>query len=68
MWLKIKLLLTIVLLTNKNRLEADLQDSSLLGDMEECKMPLYNLLLTGLATPYVHNGSIFYDSHGQSLV
>lgn len=50
------------------RLEADLQGSSLLGDMEESKLPLYNLIIAGIATPYVHNNTIHYDHHGECLV
>ncbi len=45
-----------------------MQGQTLLGDMEDCKIPLYCLLLTGVATPYLHNGISYYDQDGQSLV
>ena len=35
--------------------------------MEDCKQGLFNLVLAGVATPYVHNGSVFYDADGQAL-
>lgn len=50
-----------------DKLRTDLQGKVLLGDMEDCKIPLFNLVLTGCAVPYVHNGSIYYDSDGHSL-
>ena len=45
-----------------------MQGKVLLGDMEDCKIPLFNLVLTGCAVPFFHNGSIYYDNDGQSLV
>jgi hypothetical protein len=36
--------------------------------MEDCRLPLFNLILLGVATPYVHNSPIYYDSDGNTLV
>ena len=46
----------------------DLQGDSLIGDMEECKMALFNLILNGLAIPYLHNGQNYYNADSESLV
>ena len=40
----------------------------LIGHMEEVTMPLANLLLTGRATRYIHNGTLVYDKDGELLV
>lgn len=50
------------------RLKEDLQGHALIGDMEDCKASLFNLVLTGTATPYFHNGTLVYDSEGKALV
>ena len=50
------------------RVKVDLQGSKLLGDMEECKNGLFNLVLSGVATPYFHNGTNLYDANGETLV
>ncbi|KAK2175226.1 hypothetical protein NP493_743g03004 [Ridgeia piscesae] len=39
----------------------------LIGHMEEVTMPLANLLLTGRATRYIHNGTLVYDKDGELL-
>ena len=49
-------------------MRVDLQGQKLIGDMEECKIALFNLILTGLATPFFHNGEMHYDANGESLV
>ena len=51
-----------------NRLKQDLQGEKLLGDMEECKIALFNLVCNGVACPYLHNNSIYYDTNGDPLV
>lgn len=51
------------------RIEEDCgPDARLLTDSEECTQALINLLLTGHAVPYIHNGNMDYDEHGQLLV
>lgn len=50
------------------RLKEDLQGNVLIGEMEECRSSLYNLVLTGTATPFFHNGTLVYDSDGKALV
>lgn len=45
-----------------------MQGDRILGDNEECRVALLNLVLTGVATPYLHNSTIYYDSNGESLV
>ena len=50
------------------RLREDLQGEILLGDMEECKISLFNLVATGYATPYLHNNILYYNKKGESLV
>ena len=45
-----------------------MQGKVLIGDMEDCRIPLFNLVLTGCAVPYFHNGAVYYDADGQSLV
>ena len=29
---------------------------------------LFNLVLSGIATPFFHNGTLYYDSNGEALV
>lgn len=60
-------LYSLILSRNIDKLRADLQGKVLIGDMEDCKIPLFNLVLTGYAVPYFHNGSVYYDADGQSL-
>ena len=50
------------------RLEKDLQGHKLLGDMEDCQTALFLLVMTGVATPFFHNGNVYYDANGESLV
>jgi len=45
-----------------NRIKTDLQGQSLLGDMEECKIGLFNLVLNGAAVPFLHNGTVWSES------
>ena len=40
----------------------------LLGDNEDCTVPLCNLILTGRAVKYLHNGNIIYNSDGNLIV
>lgn len=63
----ITLLYSIILSRKIDSLLKDLQGQSLLGQMEDCKIALYTLILTGTATPYLHNGNTYYDTEGQSL-
>lgn len=49
------------------KLREDLQGEILLGDMEECKISLFNLVATGYATPYLHNNILYYNKKGESL-
>ena len=53
----------------KEDLQAD-HDSKLklLTDMEDADMSLINLVLTGRATPHLHNGDLLYDNQGEMLV
>ncbi|CAF0710078.1 unnamed protein product [Brachionus calyciflorus] len=60
-------LYSLILSRKVDRLKEDIQNQRLIGDMEECKISLFNLVLTGSAVPYLHNGSIVYDSEGQAL-
>ncbi|KAI0227954.1 Inactive ubiquitin carboxyl-terminal hydrolase MINDY-4B [Lamellibrachia satsuma] len=39
----------------------------LIGHMEEATVPLVNLLLTGRASKYIHNGTLVYDKDGEVL-
>ena len=41
---------------------------TLLTGNEECTINLINLLLTGRATKYLHNGNVHYDNEGKMLV
>jgi hypothetical protein len=49
------------------RLDNELQGNVLLGDMEDCRFALYNLVIAGIGTPFLHNGTIHYDDHGNAL-
>jgi hypothetical protein len=40
----------------------------LIGEFEECKIGLFNLALIGIATPFLHNNTQFYDKDGNPLV
>ena len=40
----------------------------LLGENEECTRTLCNLILTGRAVKYLHNGNVIYDNYGNLLV
>lgn len=42
-------------------------ECQLLSDYEEVTRPLVNLLLTGRASPYTHNGKIAFDELGELL-
>ena len=61
-------LYSLILSRQFNRLKQDLQGEKLLGDMEECKIALFNLVCNGVACPYLHNNSIYYDANGEPLV
>ena len=55
------------------RIKEDLQMSEdckekLLTDNEECSQALINLLLTGQAVKYLHNGNMIYNNIGKLLV
>ncbi len=39
----------------------------LIGDMEDCRVPLYNLIIVGVATPFLHNKTLNYDRDGNDL-
>lgn len=51
----------MILILILNRIKNDLQGESLLGDMEECKIGLFNLVLNGVAIPYLHNGTAWNE-------
>jgi hypothetical protein len=53
---------------NIYRIIQDLQGSELIGSMEDCKTALFNLVLNGIATPYLHNNESYYDKNGESAV
>ena len=36
--------------------------------MEESLNSLFNLVLNGIATPFFHNGTVFYDANQEALV
>jgi hypothetical protein len=55
------------------RIREDLQMSEdckekLLTDNEECSQALINLMLTGQAVKYLHNGNMIYNNIGKLLV
>ncbi|RNA13417.1 hypothetical protein BpHYR1_030217 [Brachionus plicatilis] len=60
-------LYSLILSKKIEKLNEDLQGHLLIGDMEECKFSLFNLVITGTATPFFHNGTIVYDSKGKAL-
>ena len=48
---------------------AEMQGTAqLVSDNEELSQSLVNLLLTGRATPHLHNDTIIYDDDGELLV
>ena len=52
-----------------HRIETELQHlQHLLTDTEELSHAAINLLLSGSATPHLHNDTLFYDEHGDTLV
>jgi len=53
----------MILILTLNRIKKDLQGESLLGDMEECKIGLFNLVLNGVAIPYLHNGTAWNEAN-----
>lgn len=60
-------LYSLLLSRQLDKVKIDLQGDRILGDNEECRVALLNLVLTGVATPYLHNSTIYYDSNGESL-
>ncbi|KAJ8030423.1 putative ubiquitin carboxyl-terminal hydrolase MINDY-4 [Holothuria leucospilota] len=60
-------LFSLLLTRTIDRLEHDLQGTSLLTETNRCDTPLLNLMLTGQATPHVFNGKITYDDDGNLL-
>ena len=40
----------------------------LLTDNEDCEQSLLNLMLTGRATPFLHNGKTYYNDEGVMFV
>ncbi|KAL4220105.1 FAM188B2-like [Mactra antiquata] len=69
----ILLLYSVILSRTINRIIEDAgitendEKFKLLTDNEECTTVLINLLLTGRAVPYYHNGNIIYDKDGHLL-
>ena len=35
--------------------------------MEDCRIPLFNLVMASYATPYLHNDKAYYNANGESL-
>lgn len=65
-------LYSVVLSRTISRIKEDLQMSEdckekLLTDNEECSQALINLLLTGQAVKYLHNGNMIYNNIGKLL-
>ncbi|ESO98944.1 hypothetical protein LOTGIDRAFT_75147, partial [Lottia gigantea] len=65
-------LYSIILSRSVTRIKQDMdvdinKDVQLLNDYEGCTIPSINLLLTGKAVQYVHNGDIIYDKRGELL-
>lgn len=52
----------------KNRIKEDLQGHQLIGDNEDCRISLFNLVFSGIAIPYLHNNNNYYDKDGKPLV
>ena len=48
--------------------EEEVRPLQLLGENEECTRTLCNLILTGRAVKYLHNGNVIYDKDGNLLV
>jgi len=61
--------LSLSVLFNLNRMKKDLQDKAdtpLIDTAGECSQALFNLVLFGAATPYLHNGTLtIEDDNGE---
>ncbi|XP_064639647.1 inactive ubiquitin carboxyl-terminal hydrolase MINDY-4B-like isoform X2 [Lineus longissimus] len=63
-------LYSLALTRTFEKLEEDFNHSplvKLLNDMEDCSQSLVNLIITGKAVPYLHNGTMIYDSQVRVL-
>lgn len=49
------------------QMEEDDRQRKLLTDNEECSMAFLNLLMTGMATPYLHNNNLIYSEDAKLL-
>ena len=45
-----------------------MQGHALVGDMEDCQIALYNLVISANAVPFLHNDTIYFDKDGKNLV
>ncbi|XP_074658271.1 inactive ubiquitin carboxyl-terminal hydrolase MINDY-4B-like [Tubulanus polymorphus] len=64
-------LYSLVLSRTTQRIYQDMgehyREKTLLTETEDCHQSLLNLMLTGSAVPYVHNGILVYDEEGKVL-
>lgn len=61
-------LYSLIMSRKFEKIKKDLQGHCLIGDMEDCRIALYNLVLNGVATPYLHNNAMYYTPEGESLL